>query len=805
MGLASGINWPHAREGLLAGEAVDAPAARASSLTELLTINNEYWGALILRISAAVIFAFQTAYFVNELNSSGYRPVTAGLHLFNIGAACLALSISLNGWSMRYWRGTVLAMSWAVIAGTAAINIIRNEDIPLFAVTLLFATGTGCLIPWSERWQAALNIYALAAFTVDEALISAHDPLIYFRWLALLTAIVIAQLAAHLTALYRRGLNEPYEALVAAREQALIASHAKSEFLSSMSHEIRTPMNAVLGMAEVLAETRLDQDQRRYLEIMRFNGGMLMTLLDDILDLAKVESGRVQAKKIELDLGGLIEAVVETLAVRAHGKGLELVARIAPGTPLRLMGDPLRLRQVLMNLIGNAIKFTELGAVELTVAAEDGARAGVVRFTIADTGIGIEPAELGAIFSSFTQADSSDTRKYGGVGLGLAIASRLVTLMGGRIWLASEPGKGSTFHFTATLEVCSTVREAIPIREAIYNYDLHGQRALVADRNATSRRIFVETLGRCGATVAEASTVAETIAALVEALRLGRPFDLVFGDCQMPGIEQVERLARDGCTCGAKTIIPLLTTDDLNSKLARVRRLGFQHHLLKPVRRSDLLKIISLAAQARKNSEAPASIRNAEPAANAQGHAAPDGKVMTAPPPASAPAQPAPTAAPLPLRILLAEDSPDNRLLIAAYFKRLPYQVETAENGKVAVEKFCCGRYDLVLMDIQMPVMDGYTAVRTIRAWETEHRRPATPILALTASTLDDDIRRAFAVGCNAHIAKPVRKATLLTAIEETLLLSAAGAGKPAPPATAAPLASTTARPAQTRIGAVPG
>ena len=370
-----------------------------------------------------------------------------------------------------------------------------------------------------------------------------------------------------------------------------------------------------------------------------------------------------------------------------------------------------------MNLLGNAIKFTELGAVELTVTAEDGAKAGVVRFSVADTGIGIEAAKLGAIFSNFTQADSSDTRKYGGSGLGLAIATRLVALMGGRIWVESEPGKGSTFHFIAPLEVSNTVSEATP------TYDLHGLSALVADRNATNRRIFVETLGHYGATVVEASTVQETIAALGEALRFGRPFDLVFGDCQMPGIEQIERLAKDGCACGAAMIIPMLTTDDLNSKLARVRRLGFQSHLLKPVRRSDLLEVISRAARNLKGRAAPASNRRQD---------ATTAPALTAPPPPLTPAPdraPQPRAAPAPLRILLAEDSPDNRLLITAYFKRLPYQVETAENGKVAVEKFTSGRYDVVLMDIQMPVMDGYTAVRTIRAWEAEHHaaRDADP------------------------------------------------------------------------------
>ncbi len=915
---AAEILWSSSRSEPATHAAVEAPATRSASLTELLTINNEYWGALMLRVSAVVIFVFQTAYLLNELNSPNYWPAAVALHLLNVGVVGLAFGLSFNPRSARYWRAIVLVMCWAVIGGTAAINVIHHEDIPLFTVVLLFATGTGCLIPWSECWQAALNIFALAAFAIDEALISVHDPYIYFRWLAMLTAVAIAQLAAHLTTLYRRGLTGRYEALaqserrsaeseaklrkifestsdaitifslvdgrtvevnseftrvtgysradalaaahgnlavwgskehgrrflrelrakgilrnvdvqvrnsngtlapfllsgstveldgelcaivmarditalkhtqdelVEAREQALIASRAKSEFLSSMSHEIRTPMNAVLGMAEALSETSLDAEQCRYLDIMRFNGGTLLTLLDDILDLAKVENGRLRLEEVEFDLGDLVEKTVETLAVRAHGKGLELVARIAPGMPTQRLGDPLRLRQVLMNLIGNAIKFTELGAVELTVTAEnaeqDATRPGVLRFSVADNGIGIEAAQLGAIFSNFTQGDSSDTRKYGGSGLGLAIASRLVALMGGRIWVESALGKGSTFNFTATLEVSNSVSEATP------TYDLHGLSALVADRNATNRRIFVETLSHYGATVVQASTVPETIAALGEALRFKRPFDLVFGDCQMPGIEQIEHLAKDGCACGAAMIIPMLTTDDLNSKLARLRRLGFQSHLLKPVRRSDLLEVISRAAQSLKHAATPAPVCREDMATALA--------ASSLPPPT--PAQATPAAATPSLRILLVEDSPDNRLLIAAYFRRLPYQVETAEDGKVAVEKFISGRYDLVLMDIQMPVMDGYTAVRTIRAWEAEHRRPATPILALTASTLDDDIRRAFDAGCNTHIAKPVRKATLLAAINETLVLVGAGAAK------LALAASTAPEPADTRVNGVP-
>jgi PAS domain S-box-containing protein len=912
MGLVSGIRWFHLGGESLVREPAEEPAVtRTTALSELSTSDNERWGTLMLRVGSVIIAVCQSAYLFYELRSADYLPATLGLHLFNIGVAVLALGISFNVRVMRHWRGIALTMCGAVLGGTAAINILRHEDLPLFIAAMLFSTGAGCLVPWNVRWQTALNALALTAFAFNEALISAHDPYLYFRWLGMLSAVSIGQLAAHLADLYRHRLTARYEALaqserrtanseaklrrifestsdaiaifsqvdgrmievnseftritgytreealsarrgklpvwgseeqrrrylrevkakgilrnmevrvrnrdgmlapflisgstveldgepcviamardiaalkhtqdelVAAREQALSALRAKSEFLSSMSHEIRTPMNAVLGMAEVLSETNLDADQRRYLDVMRFNGAALLTLLDDILDLARIESGRLTLEEAEFDLGDLVEKTIETLAARAHGKGLELVARIAPGTASRRSGDPFRLRQVLMNLLGNAIKFTELGAVVLTVAPEEDPDQGnVVRFSVADTGIGIEPAKRGAIFSNFTQADSSNTRKYGGSGLGLAIASRLVALMNGRIWFESEHGKGSTFHFTAPLEVCGSASEVEPL------YDLRGLKALVADRNATNRQIFVETLGLRGATVMETSTVAETIAALSEALRFNRPFDLVFGDCQMPGIEQIERLAEKGCACGAAMIIPMLTTDDLSSKLARLQRLGFSNHLLKPVRRPDLFGVISRAERTLKNARAPVKKRE-DKAATAQ--------------PAPSPPLLARTdlgAAPRPLRILLAEDSPDNRLLIAAYFKRLPYQVETAENGKIAVEKFVSGRYDLVLMDIQMPVMDGYTAAQTIRAWEAEHRRPATPILALTASALEADIRRAFEAGCNTHIAKPVRKATLLAAIDETLALAAAEANKLAP---TAPAATSRALPAHTR------
>lgn len=589
--------------------------------------------------------------------------------------------------------------------------------------------------------------------------------------------------------------------LVAAREEAVAASEAKSNFLSSMSHEIRTPLNAMLGMADLLWETQLTAEQRRYLDTIRSNSNALLDLINGILDLAKVESGRLNLEWIPFDLRELVERVLETLGVRAHQKWLELAARISPAVPVELVGDPTRLRQILMNLIGNAIKFTQHGEVMLAieVAGEDMPANGKkaeklkrqprhqrLRFVVRDTGIGIPHDRLEGIFASFTQAESSTARKYGGSGLGLAIVKRLVELMGGTLTVESRVGRGSVFSFTVPFQMQGTAEvnaqgavvpwtgpadaEKPAARIAMPN--LQGRRFLVADDTAINHVILRETLEARGARVAEAASGERALAMVTEALERGDPFDVVLLDGRMPGLDGIEtarRLVRDDeLRFRGGAVILMVTSDALNPTLARCREIGLGQmaafrYVVKPLRLADLAQAITEvidAGEARRKMAMPTESGDLQPLRlEVQANGAADNG-------AGAGHATAHKDDGGPLTVLLAEDSPDNRMLIEAYFKATGYQLDAVENGREAVEKFKSKRYDVVLMDIHMPVMDGYTAVRQIRQWE-QVNGGHTPVIALTASAQDEAVRESLAAGCDSHMAKPIKRATLLQAIVE--------------------------------------